>query len=32
MPAYASQVAVADRWSIVAYVHTLQRRHAETAP
>ena len=32
MPAYASQVAVADRWSIVAYVQTLQRRHAEAAP
>ena len=33
MPAYASQVPAADRWSIVAYVQTLQqRRHAETAP
>jgi mono/diheme cytochrome c family protein len=32
MPAYASQVAAADRWSIVAYVQTLQRRQAETAP
>jgi mono/diheme cytochrome c family protein len=32
MPAYASQVPAADRWSIVAYVQTLQRRHVETAP
>jgi mono/diheme cytochrome c family protein len=32
MPAYASQVPAAERWSIVAYVQTLQRRHAETAP
>jgi len=32
MPSYASQVPAADRWSIVAYVQTLQRRHAGTAP
>jgi mono/diheme cytochrome c family protein len=31
MPAYASQVRPADRWSIVAYVQTLQARHAEGA-
>ena len=32
MPAYASQVPAADRWSIVAYVQTLQGRRVETAP
>ena len=31
MPAYASQIAAADRWPIVAYVQTLQLRHAESA-
>lgn len=30
MPAYASQVPAADRWRIVAYVQTLQRRHVES--
>ena len=31
MPSYRFQVAVADRWAIVAYVRDLQQRHG-TAP
>jgi mono/diheme cytochrome c family protein len=32
MPAYAAQVAVQDRWAIVAYIHALQRsQHASLA-
>jgi mono/diheme cytochrome c family protein len=29
MPSYASQIAADERWSIVAYVQTLQRREEE---
>ena len=31
MPAYASQIPAADRWSIVAHVQWLQSRHEEGA-
>jgi mono/diheme cytochrome c family protein len=30
MPSYASQVPVADRWAIAAYIRALQRSHAYT--
>ena len=30
MPAYAPQVAVEDRWAIVAYVRALQRSQRAT--